>query len=139
MRWGRAFFVWLLVGAVEVLHGTLRRLFLVPAIGDWRARQVGAVVGAALAFVVALFTIRWLGASSRRAQLRTGVFWLLLMVGFEVLGGRLAGYTWDRIASDYDLRRGGLLGIGMVVLAVSPLLAAKLRLRSGASPRHDRS
>jgi hypothetical protein len=49
------------------------------------------------------------------------------MVGFEILGGRLAGYTWARIGSDYDLRHGGLLGIGMAVVALSPLLAAKLR------------
>jgi hypothetical protein len=51
------------------------------------------------------------------------------MLGFEVLGGRLAVYTWERIGSAYDLLHGGLLSIGMVVLVLSPVLAAKLRLR----------
>ena len=127
MEWVRAFLVWVLIAAVEVLHGTLRRLYLVPLIGDWRARQVGALVGAALVFLVALVTARWLGISSRRKLLQTGVFWLVLMIGFEVVGARLAGYTWVRIGSDYDLLHGGLLGIGMVVLVLSPLWAAKLR------------
>jgi len=128
MRWWRAFVVWVLIAVVEVFHGALRRLYLVPAIGDWRARQVGAVIGAALVLVIALITIRWIGASSRRELLQTGVFWLLLMVSFEMLGGRLAGYTWERIGSDYDLRHGGLLGLGMIVVALAPLFAARLRL-----------
>jgi hypothetical protein len=127
MPWWRAFVVWVLMAAVEVFHGALRRLYLVPVVGDWRARQVGAVIGAVLVFVIALITIRWVGATSRRALLQTGVFWLLLMVSFEMLGGRLAGYTWARIGSDYDLRYGGLLGLGMVVVALAPLLAARLR------------
>jgi len=37
------------------------------------------------------------------------------------------GFSWVRILSDYDPRRGGLLVIGMLVLAFSPLLAARLR------------
>lgn len=128
MHWWRAFIVWVLIAAVEIVHGALRRLYLVPIVGDWRARQIGAVVGAALVFVIALITIRWLVASSRRNLLQVGLFWLVLMVSFEVLGGRLAGYAWERIGSDYDLLHGGLLGLGMLVVALSPLLAARLRL-----------
>ena len=36
-------------------------------------------------------------------------------------------YNWDRIISDFDLRRGGWLGIGMLILCAAPLLVAKLR------------
>jgi hypothetical protein len=74
MRRWRACVVWVLIAAVEVLHGILRRLYLVPLIGDWRARQVGAVGGAALVFLVALATVRWLGVSSPRTLLQIGVF-----------------------------------------------------------------
>jgi len=34
---------------------------------------------------------------------------------------------WSRIASDYDVLRGGLLPIGLLVLTAAPLIAAKLR------------
>lgn len=117
--------MWLVIAAVEVLHGALRRLYLVPLIGDWRARQVGAIVGAALVFLIALGTVRWV--APRRALLPTGLLWLVLMLAFEVVGGRAAGFSWERIGSDYDLRHGGLLGLGMAVVAVAPWLAARMR------------
>jgi hypothetical protein len=126
--WRRAVLVWLVMAVVEIVHGALRAAILVPIVGDWRARQIGAIVGAALVLVIAILASRWLGVRSRRAQLSVGALWLALMLSFELAAGRfLAGYSWARIASDYDLRHGGLLGIGMLVLALSPLLAARLR------------
>jgi hypothetical protein len=57
-----------------------------------------------------------------------GLVWLLFLLAFEVTVGRfLMRASWKRIASDFDLRRGGLLGIGMAVLLVAPYLAARLR------------
>jgi hypothetical protein len=35
--------------------------------------------------------------------------------------------SWQRLAADFDFRKGGLLSIGMAVLLVAPLLVAKLR------------
>ena len=56
-----------------------------------------------------------------------GGLWLVLMLAFEIGLGRLVFHaSWDRIASDFDLRRGGCLGFGMLVLLAAPLLAAKL-------------
>jgi hypothetical protein len=54
--------------------------------------------------------------------------WLVLMLGFEIgFGYFFMGYSWERIGSDYNLLRGGLLPIGMVVLTAAPLIAAKVR------------
>ena len=128
MPWGRGLAVWLVMAAIEIAHGGLRRLYLEPLVGDWRARQIGAIVGAVLVLAVAMLTIRWLGTQSWRALGVIGLFWLVLMVTFEVVGGRLAaGYSWSRILEDYDVARGGLLGVGMAVLAASPLIAARVR------------
>jgi hypothetical protein len=128
MPWGRAAAAWGLVAMVEVVHGALRRALLVPRLGTWRSSQVGAVVGAALALGVALLTIRWIGARTTRALVGVGLLWLALMLAFELLAGRwLAGLPWERLLADYDLSRGGLLIPGMAVLALSPLLAARMR------------
>jgi hypothetical protein len=49
---------------------------------------------------------------------------------FEIGLGRLVlGLPWDRITEDYDLTRGGFLGLGLLFMAVSPLLAARVRRR----------
>jgi hypothetical protein len=48
----KAFAVWLLIFAVEVAHGVLRTLYLIPLLGDLRSRQVGVAVGSALILLV---------------------------------------------------------------------------------------
>ncbi len=57
-----------------------------------------------------------------------GLLWVVLTVLFEIGLGRLAlGLPWDRITEDYDSARGGFLGFGLLLMAVSPILAARVR------------
>ena len=47
---------------------------------------------------------------------------------FEIGLGRLVlDLPWDRISADYDPSRGGFLGLGLLFMAVSPLLAARVQ------------
>ncbi len=126
----RAFVVWLLLMAVEVVHGTLRAIILVPRVGDLCARQIGVVVGSLLILIVCFLMIGWIGVVRARSLIAIGLSWLVLTVGFELALGRFVfGYSWERIASDYDLLHGGLMPIGLAVLALSPLFTARLRTR----------
>jgi hypothetical protein len=126
--WLRALFVWLVIIVAESVHGTLRTLYLAPALGDFPARRVGVLIGTALIFVVALAFTRWIGARSRRQLLGIGALWVGLTVAFEVLLGRaLLHYDWARILADYDLSRGGLMGFGLLAMFFMPLLAARIR------------
>ena len=124
----RAVAVWCLIFVLEVVHGVLRTIWLVPLVGDFRARQVGVLTGSLLILVVAVLTIRWIGIRGRRDLLRVGLLWVVLMVVAEVLLGRVVfGYAWSRIAEDFDVSRGGLLGFGMLVLAAAPWMASAIR------------
>jgi apolipoprotein N-acyltransferase len=128
----RAFAVWCLIFALEVVHGVLRTMWLVPLVGDFRARQVGVLTGSLLILAVALLAIRWIGARGRRDLLRVGLLWVVLMTGAEVLLGRAVfGYPWSRIAEDFDVTRGGLLGFGMLVLFAAPWLASAVQRARG--------
>jgi hypothetical protein len=69
----------------------------------------------------------WLGARRLRTLLFVGLLWVGLTMAFEVALGRLLGYGWARILADYDLRRGGLMPIGLVAMLAAPWLAARLR------------
>jgi hypothetical protein len=56
--------------------------------------------------------------------------WLFLTLAFELFLGRTVfGYSWERLASDYNLLEGGLLPIGLLVLTFSPIIAARIRSR----------
>jgi hypothetical protein len=123
----RAFAVWLLLMTAEVVHGVIRTLVLTPVVGDFRARQLGVFTGSLLILLITALTIRWIRASRPRTLLTIGSAWVVLTVAFEISLGRMMGYSWERLGSDYNMLEGGLLPIGFVIMATSPLIAARLR------------
>jgi hypothetical protein len=125
----RAVAVWLLIAAVETLHGVLRARFVVPAIGEAAAQRIGFVVASAGVIVVAWMTSGWLGATTRASQLKVGLLWLLLMLGFELAVGRLRGFSWQRIGAEFDPLQGGLMAIGLALMGLAPMLGTCLHGR----------
>lgn len=124
----RCIIIWLFIVFAEIIHGVLRGVFLVPVVGDLRSRQIGVFTGSILILIIAFAFIRWIGAIGKRQLLGIGILWLILMLGFETAFGRFViGLPWERIAFDYNMAKGGLLPIGMLVLAAAPLIAAKVR------------
>jgi len=124
----RATLIWLTIAVAEVVHGYLRVKYLNRHVGDRRARQIGVFTGSALIFGIAWWSSLWIGAGTRSQQLFVGLLWLVAMLGFDVVFGRLIfRASWERILGEFDPRRGGLLGFGMAFLFFAPLLVAKLR------------
>lgn len=127
----RCLAVWLLLMVAEIAHGILRAILLVPMTGEFRSNQIGVFTGSLIILFIAYFTIRWIGAIRRSELLAVGFTWLLLTVAFEVLFGRFVmGLTWERIASGYNVAKGGMMPLGLLVLLFSPMIAAKLRRKS---------
>jgi hypothetical protein len=128
-RLTRAVAIWLMLVAVESIHGLMRRLLLEPHFGDLPARQTSVLIGTVLIVLVFWFTLKWLGPQPRWRWWEMGLLWLTLTIAFEIGLGRAAGMSWDRIASDFDPRRGGFLAFGMLVIVVAPrVLAERLGL-----------
>lgn len=120
--------VWPLIAIAETLHGVARVRFLNRRVGDLRARQIGVFTGSAIILAIAWLSVPWIGARSTYQLVGIGLLWLALMLGFELALGRLVfRLSWQRLAADFDFRKGGLLSIGMLVLFLAPLLAAKAR------------
>jgi hypothetical protein len=58
-----------------------------------------------------------------------GLLWVVLAVAFEFLFRPLRYWAiLESLGEGYDLSKGGLLQLGFVVLALSPLIAARLRV-----------
>jgi hypothetical protein len=124
----KALMVWLLIAVAEVLHGIVRVRLLNRRVGDHRARQIGVFTGSVIILMISWFAVPWLRASTTGQLLGIGFFWLALMLALEVGFGRLVfRASWQRIAADFDFRKGGLLAVGMLVLLIAPVLVAKLR------------
>ena len=112
----------------ETVHGIARTLLLEPLVGDLRARQIAVFTGSLIIIAIAVITIRWIGERQPARLLTIGALWVGLTVAFEMgLGRFVFGYPWARLASDYDLTAGGLLPLGLLVMALAPWIAARLR------------
>jgi hypothetical protein len=131
--WRRALAVWFVLLLVESAHGTVRRLVLEPRIGDFQARQISVFTGSLLILFVTYLVVNWIGASTAGQLFLVGLGWVLLTFSFEIGIGRSLGYSWERVLSDFDLPRGGLLGIGLVIMGLAPLITSRLRKRLGSS------
>ena len=124
----RGLVVWVMFIFAEVLHGTARILWLEPLIGDVKARQISVFTGLAIILAIVIASIRWIDATRVTQLWEIGLLWLGLTVGFEIMLGRFVmGLSWERIASDYNLLQGGLMPLGLLVLTLSPLIAAKVQ------------
>jgi hypothetical protein len=132
----RATAIWGAIIVTEIAHGIARTLLLQPIVGDFRARQIAVFTGSALILTMAALSVRWLRPRSPADALGAGAIWLVLTLAFEILFGRfVAGASWERLWSDYNLLQGGLLPIGLLVLTVAPLLAARWRGVWAPNPR----
>jgi hypothetical protein len=125
----RAMVVWLTFMALETIHGTLRMIYMEPAMGTGPAKRLSFFTGSALMFLVIYLLIRWIGAHRRKALLQIGALWVVLTFAFEMTIGRLLGRTWHDALAEYNPFRGGLMFFGMVFLFMAPLIAARLRAR----------
>lgn len=129
----RGLAIWVIIILAESLHGIARTLLLEPYVGDYKARQIAVFTGSAVILAIAVLFVQWLRAKNASELILVGVLWLCLTVAFEILLGRgILKYSWERMASDYNLFKGGLLPIGLLILTLSPLLAAKLRATPAA-------
>lgn len=120
--------VWLLLMGAEVVHGIVRTALLAPRIGDFKARQLSVFTGSALIMGITYMSIRWIGSRNKSTLLRLGLLWLLLTLIFEfVLGRKVMHLSWQRLLSDYNLRKGGLQPIGLLLMTFAPYLMERLQ------------
>lgn len=135
----RAIAVWLVLMCAESAHGALRIMFLVPLLGDLRARQISFFTGSLLILAVSYLFVGWLRAGTTARLFTVGLVWLALTVLFELwLGLYVLHYSWARLAADYDVTRGGLMSFGLLLLLCAPFIAAKLRGLSAEGLVHVR-
>lgn len=123
----RGLAVWLIIMAAETLHGVLRGLLLVPVTGEAMAARIGWPIGAMLVLGLATALIRWTGLKELRSLLFLGLAWAALTLGFEIGIGILRGLEPVQIAAEINPLSGGLLVYSLIIVALAPLAAARLR------------
>lgn len=85
-----------------------------------------------LVFLVAYGGVGWIAVDRPGLYRAVGLFWVMLTLSFEYLFGHfVAGKSWQEINQVFDLSRGDLFVVVLVVTAVSPVVCARLRGLTG--------
>lgn len=124
----KALAVWLLIAAVEMLHGITRARLLAPRVGDLRSRQIGVFTGSVLFYLIAFWTLEWVGPATAVEAFVIGAAWTLLMVMFEFSVGHFVfQFPWKWLFNDFNLLKGRLLAVGMVLLFFCPYWVGRMK------------
>jgi hypothetical protein len=124
----RAIVVWLVMLIVASVNGAIRQALLIPALGDDAGRAVSTLILAALIALLTWITIGWIHPRSNGDAWMIGAMWVALTLAFEFLAGHyLFGTTWPVLLEDYDVMRGRIWILVLIVTAVAPRVAAGAR------------
>lgn len=114
---------WFPMIPIAIVNGILRQYGYEKHLGELRAHQLSTLIGlllfgAYIAGVIGLFP-----PDSAGQAMGIGLLWLVLTIGFEFGFGRyVAGHSWNRLLSDYNLLAGRLWVLVLAWLAGAPYL-----------------
>ena len=127
--------LFVLVASAEMLNGIARTLFLNRRVGAAGAKRLALLPALALCLLICLFYGPLLRIRTDGGLMLLGVSLSLFMGLFDVAVGRfVVKMRWEAILGDFDIRKGNLLGVGLVAMAFCPLLAMRIaRLLGGGA------
>lgn len=124
----RAALLWSAIVPLAIANGAFRDAVLAKLVDPSLARLCSGVLLSAIIFGWTVLTVRWIRAPHLWIYAVIGSCWLGLTIAFEFLFGRLvAKHSWDQLLQAYRFEGGDIWPIVLVVVAVSPIIAAKLR------------
>lgn len=119
----KAIIIWILIAAGEILNGNVRVRFLQNRYGKNRAKQISFFTAIIIIYTICWFSLSWVNPSNLQDCFFIGLIWTLLMLCVDIYFGRYVfRFKWIKILEDFDLRKGNLLGVGMVLLFLCPTI-----------------
>ena len=119
--------LFVLVAASEMLNGIARTIFLNKRVGVMNAKRISLLPALALCLLICYYYVPLLHIRTDGGLLLLGVSLSLFMGMFDIVVARfIVKARWDTILDDFNIRKGNLLGLGMVVMAGCPLLASRI-------------
>ena len=124
----RALAVWLLLVVLAIANGTFRAAVLIPRVGEHAGHIISTLLLSILILATAWLTIGWMRPATYNDTVVIGFLWLLLTVLFEFGAGHfLFRQPWERLLADYNVSKGRIWVLVLIVTLKAPALAATMR------------
>jgi hypothetical protein len=112
---------WTVLPFAAVANGVIRDTTYGKNMGETASHSLAVAPLAAVVGFWAGLVARWWPLQSRSSALRVGILWLALTLAFETGLGRARGVSTHDQLAEYDVRRGKLWPVALVVIALAPL------------------
>jgi hypothetical protein len=123
----KAIAIWLAILALAVANGVLREAVFIPWLGKSPGLVLSGILLSAVILAVTSVTLPWLGAHRLSQLIGVGLGWFVLTLAFEFSFGRFQGKSWPSMLEAYSFQDGNLWPVVLLVTALAPYLAARLR------------
>jgi hypothetical protein len=118
----------LMLASVETLHGIARTIYVVPKIGNKRAKQYSVISGTFLAFTVCYIMVPWLDINVEYQLILVGFVLAVFMATFDIVLARfVVKLKWKNIIDDFNPAKGNYLIFGIISLVIIPYAVMKLK------------
>ncbi|WP_166253642.1 hypothetical protein [Marinobacter salicampi] len=124
----KALAVWFGIVILAIANGVFREVVLIPFIGSPGGLMLSGVLLSSFILGITYLTLPWFGRLPVSGYLAIGLGWLCLTLAFEFGFGRLVqGKPWPELFEAYRFTGGNIWPIVLLVTALSPSIAARLR------------
>jgi hypothetical protein len=123
----KALGIWAAILVLAIVNGVVRESILTPAFGLPAALVLSGVLLSAFIIGVAYISLPWLHIGHSVHLWLVGLGWLALTLIFEFSFGLWQGKSWPELLEAYSFKDGNIWLVVLVVTALAPYIAAKLR------------
>ena len=129
-HWLYAFGVWVGLVALAIINGGLRNALISPRFGEHVGHLLSTLTLCAMILVVTYLFLSHLKLPyNTAALLQIGTFWLFLTVIFEFVSGHyVMGHPWERLLADYNIRRGRVWSVVLIITFIAPYICGRILL-----------
>lgn len=116
------------MAVLAVMNGVARTVWITPHWGEQTGHLISTLTGGLVLFLTMVLFLPWIGPKTRCRLWQIGFFWLALTVAFEFLAGHyLFGNPWERLLADYNIFRGRVWVVILLLQLFGPPVAGRLR------------
>jgi hypothetical protein len=112
---------------LAIINAGLRNNVYKPIVGDKIAHQISTIILIIIILVMTyiIFRLSSLELADNEALLM-GFLWFIFTMVFEFLAGHyIFGSSWDKIFADYNLLKGRIWSLVLIIILISPYVSNK--------------
>ena len=118
--------LWLVLAIIAIINGMLRETTYGKFLSELSANQISTVTGILFIGIFIFFIHRIWPIKSKNQSWIIGFSWLLLTVAFEFIFGHfVAGNSWVRLLSEYNILAGRLWILFLTWITILPYVIFK--------------